>query len=360
MPSTPARATQRSPRTGLPGRLLAPLLLILLALSLAPAQDAAAQEGKSGKSEVYVADLSQTTGRGDTLTEESVEYLERVISDAAEADAAVAVELDTLGGRLDYTEDMVNAISGAEDTPVFVYVPPNARAVSAGTFVLMASDVAAMGPQSSTGAATPVSATGMNIPGDLGEKATNYAVSLITGLASAHDRNEEWAERAVREAASVNSEEALEMNVIEYVEPSLRGVLEAADGEKVQPKGITLDTANAEIVEQPLTLSERLGFSPWFVIVPGVLLVLGLTGTVLAAVRSSRQKVTVGTESMIGEVGDVRSPVVPGRPGVVFVHGERWKAFVEGPDSPPLQVGEEVEIVEFRRGGIVVRPAGGS
>lgn len=355
MTPTPTRPPRHQIRTALCGRLLAPLLIVLIALSPGTA---AAQEGGNETNEVYVADLSQTTGRGDGLTGDSVQYLERVISEAQEADAAVAVELDTTGGRLDQTEDMINAISGAQDTPVFVYVPPNARAVSAGTFILMASDVAAMGPQSRTGAATPVTAAGTDIPGDLGEKATNDAVSLITGLASAHDRDEDWAEEAVREAASVNSDEALEMDIVEYVEPGLAAVLDAADGETVQPKGITLDTADAELVQRPLTFSERFGFSPWFVIIPGVLGTLGLVGTVFAAVRSSRQRVTVGTESMIGEVGDVRSRISAGQPGVVFVHGERWKAFLESPDSPPLETGAEVEIAEFRRGGIMVRPFG--
>jgi membrane-bound ClpP family serine protease len=333
--------------------LLAASVLALLALMPGAVSKSYAQG--SGPQEVYVADISQTTDRGDGLTRDSADYLERVISDAQAADAAVAIKLDTLGGPVGLTEDMINAISGAEDTPVFVYVPPNRRAASAGTFLLMASDVAAMGPQSRTGAATPIRSTGGDIKGDLGKKTTNDAVSLITGLASAHDRNADWAEKAVRDAASVNSEEALDMNIVEYVEPGLPAVLDAADGKKVQPKGITLDTAGAELVQQPLTFSERFGFSKWYVIVPGVLGVLGLTGTVFAAVRSSRQKVSVGTESMIGEIGDVRSPVAPGSPGVVFVHGERWKAFAESQESPPLEDGAEAEIVEFRRGGIVVR-----
>ena len=327
----------------------------LLGLSL-PAlwpDGAAAQE----QNEVYVADLAQTTDRNDGLTGDSVEYLERVISDAEAADAAVAVELDTLGGRLDHTEEMIGTITDAEQTPVIVYVPRGERAVSAGTFLLMASDVAAMGPQSRTGAATPVGPGGQNLPGDFGEKSTNDAVSLITGLAEAHGRNAEWAEEAVREAASVNSEEALEMDIVEYVEPDLRSVLEAADGETVEPKGITLDTANAELVQNQVTFSERWGFSPWLLIVPGVLVLLGSLGVARAAVRSSRQRVTVGTESMIGEVGDIRRRVSAGEPGVVFVHGERWRAFPESKDSPPLENGAEVEIVEFYRGGVIVRPA---
>lgn len=348
---------KRSPR-------LVPALLVSSLLALAipgagTADTAHAQDGGSGANEVYVADISHTTSRNDGLTRDSVQYMERVISEAREADAAaVAVELDTLGGSLTLTEDMVNAISDAEEMPIFVYVPPNARAVSAGTFLLMASDVAAMGPQSRTGAATPIKSTGGDLTGDRGRKIKNDAASLITGLASAHDRNEEWAEDAVREAASVNSEEALEMDIVEYVEPSLEEVLDAADGDTVQPKGITLDTADAEIVQVSMTFSERFGVSKWLIIVPGALGVLALTGTVLAVVRSSRRRVTVGTESMIGEVGDVRSRVSAGDPGLVFVHGERWKAFAESSDSPPLETGSEVEIVEFHRDGIVVRPVG--
>ena len=349
MSSPPDRTPGRSPRRF---RAVATVAVLFALLALWPAE-AAAQE----QNEVYVADLTQTTDRNDGLTGDSVEYLERVISDAEQADAAVAVELDTSGGRLDQTEEMIGTITEAEQTPVITYVPRGAQAASAGTFLLMASDVAAMGPQSRTGAATPISATGRDLPGDLGQKATNDAVSLITGLAEAHDRNAEWAEEAVREAASVNSEEALDMDIVEYVEPDLRAVLEAADGETVEPKGITLQTANAELVQNQLTFSERWGFSPWLLIVPGILVLLGTVGVARAAVRSSRQRVTVGTESMIGEVGDIRRRVSADEPGVVFVHGERWRAFPESKDSPPLENGAEVEIVDFHRGGVIVRLA---
>ncbi len=345
----PDRPQQRCPKRS---RAAVALVAVFVLLALWPA-GAAAQE----QNQVYVADLTQTTDRNDGLTRDSVEYLERVISDAEEADAAVAVELDTSGGRLDHTEEMIGTITDAEQTPVIVYVSRGARAASAGTFLLMASDVAGMGPQSRTGAATPISATGRDLPGDLGEKATNDAVSLITGLAEAHNRNAEWAEEAVREAASVNSGEALEMDIVEYVEPDLRSVLDAADGETAEPKGITLQTADAELVQNPLTFSERWGFSKWLLIVPGILILLGSLGVARAAVRSNRQRVTVGTESMVGEVGDIRRRVNADEPGVVFVHGERWRAFLESKDSPPLENGAEVEIVRFYRGGVIVRPA---
>ena len=90
---------------------------------------------------------------------------------------------------------------------------------------------------------------------------------------------------------------------------------------------------------------------------PSILILLGAAGVARAAIRSSRQRVTVGTESMVGEVGDIRRRVNADEPGVVFVHGERWRAFLESEDSPPLENGAEVEIVEFYRGGAIVRPA---
>ena len=171
-------------------------------------------------------------------------YVERVISEAEEAEAqAVVITLDTPGGGLDPTQRIVESAINAEGTPVITYVSPQgARAASAGTFVVMASDVAAMAPQTTIGAAAVVDVFGRDIPGILGEKVTNDAVALIRGLAEAHGRNEEWAEAAVREAASANAEEALEIGVVEYVEPDLETVLEAADGERVEPKGITLRT----------------------------------------------------------------------------------------------------------------------
>lgn len=308
--------------------------------------------------EVFVAEVAKTTDRNNALTEKTVSYLERVISAAEEEDAeAVAVELSTSGGSLNLTQEIVGMMGEARDTPIIVYITPRStRAASAGTFILLAGDVAAMAPESRTGAATPVTFFGQDIPGDLGQKARNDAVALITGLAETHDRNAEWAERAVRDAEAVNAEEALELGVIEYIEPDLRALLEAADGETVEAKGIELNTANAEIVQQPLSFRERFGFSRWYVVVPAVFLALFIVGLVFAAVRTSRQRVSTGREGMIGEVGTVRREI--GKPGgTVFVHGELWTALPEEPQMVPIESGTEVEIVGFRRTAIVVRPA---
>lgn len=307
---------------------------------------------RSAAAEIYVARLDgQIDGR-------AAGYVERVISEAEEAKArAVVITLDTPGGRLDPTQRIVESASNAEGTPVITYVSPQgARAASAGTFVVMASDVAAMAPQTTIGAAAPVDVFGRDIPGILGEKVTNDAVALIRGLAEAHGRNEEWAEAAVREAASANAEEALEIGVVEYVEPDLETVLEAADGERVEPKGITLRTEGATLVEKPPTFRERFGVPVYAVAIPAVLAVLAVVGLGLAVLRTSRWRVSTGREGLVGEVGVVRKPVTGPSGGMVFVHGELWRAFPEKAEEA-LTPGTEVEVVGFRRTAIVVRRA---
>ena len=307
---------------------------------------------RSAAAEIYVARLDgQIDGR-------AAGYVERVISEAEEAEAqAVVITLDTPGGRLDLTQSIVESASNAEGTPVITYVSPQgARAASAGTFVVMASDVAAMAPQTTIGAAAPVNVFGRDIPGILGEKVTNDAAALIRGLAEAHGRNEEWAEAAVREAASATAEEALEIGVVEYVEPDLETVLEAADGERVEPKGITLRTEGATLVEKPLTFRERFGVPVYAVAIPAVLAVLAVVGLGLVVLRTSRLRVRTGREGLVGEVGVVRKPVTALSGGMVFVHGELWRAFPEKAEEA-LTPGTEIEVVGFRRTAIVVRRA---
>ena len=307
---------------------------------------------RSAAAEIYVARLDgQIDGR-------AAGYVERVISEAEEAEAqAVVITLDTPGGRLDPTQSIVESASNAEGTPVITYVSPQgARAASAGTFVVMASDVAAMAPQTTIGAAAPVNVFGRDIPGILGEKVTNDAAALIRGLAEAHGRNEEWAEAAVREAVSANAEEALEIGVVEYVEPDLETVLEAADGERVEPKGITLRTEGATLVEKPLTFRERFGVPVYAVAIPAVLAVLAVVGLGLVVLRTSRLRVRTGREGLVGEVGVVRKPITGLSGGMVFVHGELWRALPEKAEEA-LTPGTEIEVVGFRRTAIVVRRA---
>jgi membrane-bound serine protease (ClpP class) len=307
---------------------------------------------ESGDGEVHVARLDgEVNGR-------AAGYLTRVISEAEEADArAVVIEIDTPGGRLDHTQTIVEAQSNAQSLPVVAYVSPQgARAASAGTFIVMASDVAAMAPQTTIGAAAPVDLFGRDLPGILGEKVTNDAASLITGLAEAHGRNEEWAESAVREAASANAGEALEIGVVEHVEPDLEAILDAADGERVEPKGIVVETAGAALVTKSPTFRERFGIPLYAVVIPAVLAVVAVAGLLLTVLRTSRWRVSTGKEGMIGEIGVVRRAVEGPSGGTVFVHGELWKALPENSEET-LAPETEVEVVGFRRTALLVRRA---
>ncbi len=287
----------------------------------------------------------------------AAEYVGRVISTAAEEDAAaVVIELDTPGGDLDSTRKMVQAESNADTVPVITYVTPRgARAASAGTFIVMGSDVAAMAPQTRLGAAAPVTAFGQDIPGTLGDKVENDAAAFITGLAQAHGRDEKWAESAVRDAEALDADAALEMGVVEHVEPDIQAVLRAVDGQKVEPKGLTLKTAGAALVQQRPSLGERFGAWVYVVAGLGVFSVLMLGGAVLAARGMRGLRVSTGKEGMIGEIGTVRRRIAGPSGGTVFVHGELWKAVSEKADAPALESGIEVEIVSFRRTTIVVR-----
>ena len=328
-------------------------MLVLLGAVLVLGACGAPETG-SAAAEVYVARID-----GD-IDARAAGYVERVVSEAEEGGArAVVIELDTAGGHLDHTQRIVEVLSNAEGMPVMTYVSPQgAKAASAGTFIVMASDVAAMAPQTRLGAATPVTAFGQDIPGALGEKVSNDAAALIRGLAEAHGRNEEWAEDAVREAASASAQEALEIGVVEYVEPDLGSVLDAADGERVEPKGITLDTAGATTVERPPTFKERFGIPLYAAVMPMLLVLLAALGVILAILRTNRWRVSTGREGMIGEVGVVRRPVTgSSAAGMVFVHGELWRALPEDPDAAPIEPDTEVEIVGFRRSAVVVRPA---
>lgn len=187
-------------------------------------------------------------------------YIDRGL-DSAEKRAAIAVviQLDTPGGLLSSMNDIVERILGAR-VPVIVYVSPaGAQAASAGTFITMAAHVAAMAESTRIGAATPVGSGGQDIEGALGNKVTNDAVALITGLAEKRGRNAQWAEDAVRKAAAVNQREALELKVVDLVAPDLPSLLAMVDGRSVELTSgpVTLRTRGAPLVFRNMNVVER-------------------------------------------------------------------------------------------------------
>jgi membrane-bound serine protease (ClpP class) len=171
---------------------------------------------------------------------------------------AVVILTDTPGG-LDSSMRNIIKSELASKIPVIVYVyPPGSRDASAGVFITMAADVAAMAPETNIGSSTPISTSGGNIPSDLKRKVINDAVAYIRALASEHGRNADWAEKAVRVASNLPARQALSMNVVDYVAPSLPALLDKIDGTRVKPKGIVLHTAGAEIDTVKMSLWKRI------------------------------------------------------------------------------------------------------
>lgn len=182
-------------------------------------------------------------------------HLEEVLVRAAERDAAaLVIQLNTPGGLLDSTRDIFEAML-ASPVPVVVYVaPPGAQAASAGFFLLMAADVAAMAPGTNTGAAHPVQGTGQEVEGVMAEKVEQDAASTIRSLAGRHGRNIELAEAAVVKSRSFTAEEALEGELIDFIAEDLDELVAQLEG--FQPRGerigpLTVADARVEHLEMP-------------------------------------------------------------------------------------------------------------
>ncbi|MBU2600771.1 MAG: nodulation protein NfeD [Actinobacteria bacterium] len=185
-------------------------------------------------------------------------FLMRTIEKAEDAGAeALVIQLDTPGG-LDASMREIIQAQIETPMPVVIFVfPQGARSASAGVYMMMGADVAAMAPQTNLGSATPVSLTG-EMDEAMQKKVVNDAAAYIRGLASEHGRNTEWPEEAVREAVSLTAEEALEMGVIEFVAADLEDLLQQMDGFTTTSKGVTLSTADAPVVEVSMSWRERL------------------------------------------------------------------------------------------------------
>jgi membrane-bound serine protease (ClpP class) len=168
-------------------------------------------------------------------------------------DAAVIV-LDTPGGLADAMRDIYKR-ELASTIPVIVYVSPaGARAASAGVWLGQAADILAMAPQTNLGSSTPVSSDGGEIPSDLRRKVINDAAASLRELAEEHDRNGDWAERAVRIGDNIGAREALREDVIDLIAPTLPALLDEIDGRRTVPKGFVLNTADARIDHVQMSL----------------------------------------------------------------------------------------------------------
>jgi len=201
------------------------------------------------------------------------DYLARALDEAEQGGVQLlVVRMDTPGGLDTSMRSIVKQITRSK-VPVAVLVAPGgARAASAGTYILYASHIAAMAPGTNLGAATPVQLGGLPQPTDPGKKEpeeegkekgtepqstpmnrklVNDAVAYLRGLARLHGRNQEWAEKAVREAASIPAEEALELGVIDLLARDTEELLTKVHGMRVKVLGeeVVLNTADATVTQ---------------------------------------------------------------------------------------------------------------
>lgn len=186
-------------------------------------------------------------------------YIARAIDMAGErGDTCLIIQLDTPGGSLDSTKAIVQKFY-ASTVPTVVYVAPDgAWAGSAGCFITLAADIAAMAPGTSIGAAHPVSigAGGEEKTSDvMKEKLEQITGSFIEGIAKRRGRNVKWARSSVVESKAIDADKALELKVIDLIAKDLPDLLSQLDNREVGDK--TLKTAGAEVVDIPMTTSER-------------------------------------------------------------------------------------------------------
>ncbi len=226
--------------------LSAPLLAAAFAAAaFAPDAGSCAPADTAGAPRADASSPSETLGPRpvvvlawkDAITPVTFEVFDAELSRAErESAAAFVLVLDTPGGLLDATRDLVARIFDAK-IPVVTWVGPSgARAASAGTFLALASHVAAMAPGTNLGAASPVALGGGPAGADstMAHKMQNDAAAFIRSIAERRGRSVAWAEATVREAASSSEGEALAAGAIDLVASSVEELLEAIDGRAVE------------------------------------------------------------------------------------------------------------------------------
>lgn len=270
--------------------------MIIITLLCLAAGDGQAQPDTTAVSDTSSARVAMISVEG-SISPTATNYINRGIARARELQAeALIIQLDTPGGLLESTKDIVQLFLDSDDMPIVVYVAPEGgRAASAGTFITMAAHIAAMAPATTIGAASPVQMGGGQQDSVMQKKIFNYSESFIESVANRRDRNAEWAKSAVRDGESITAAEALELNVIDFISSNREELLEQIDGRVIG--GDTLQTRNATIEEIPTNLAESLLS---FIMRPEVMLIL----TMIA---------------IYGIIGEVTNPgaIVPGVAGVI-------------------------------------------
>jgi membrane-bound serine protease (ClpP class) len=230
----------------------------------------------------------------------TADYIISGIDHAAAQDAElIIIEMDTPGGLMAPMRDIIQAILGSS-VPVASYVTPaGARADSAGTYIMLASHIAVMSPTTHLGAATPVSLTGDDATPDepsieeteddsesepelspgtaMERKVLNDAIAYIRSLAERYGRNADWAEEAVRGAATLTANEALDQNVIEYIAKDRAELLQLVDGHEVEIDSEPVTVATNGVVIEEYEPNWRIKILS-AIANPEIVLLLGLIG----------------------------------------------------------------------------------
>lgn len=234
--------------------ILSLLTAVVLAVLFAPP----GQRSASAAGTAVILDIDGTIGPA------TADYVRRGIAEAAAGGAVMVIlRMDTPGGLDTSMREIVRTVLDSSIPVVGFVAPSGAHAASAGTFILYATHVAAMAPGTNLGAATPVAIGAPGMPsrptkpnGDgavakkpgIEEKGINDAVAYIRSLAQMRGRNAEWAEKAVREAASLPAEEAVAAGAVDLTARDVQDLLGKLEGRTVDVKGVprTLATQNVE------------------------------------------------------------------------------------------------------------------
>jgi membrane-bound serine protease (ClpP class) len=231
------------------------------------------------------------------------EYIGRAIAEAERnKDQALLIEINTPGGLLESTRDIIEKIL-ASPVPVIIYVTPSgSRAASAGFFILESADVAAMAPGTNAGAAHPVTLGGGKMDDTMKEKIENDSAALLRSVVAKRGRNVEIAETAVRQSKSFTDQEALSQKLIDYVAPSEDDLFKQLQGKPVKRfngETITLNLVGEPVRPFGMTLKQHILA---YLMDPNVAFIL----------------LAVGALALYAEFNHPGA-VVPGTVGIVFI-----------------------------------------
>jgi membrane-bound serine protease (ClpP class) len=240
----------------------------------------------------------------DAIQPVTAEYIGRALEVAAankDKYQAVLIEINTPGGLVDSTREIIEKIV-ASPVPVIIYVTPSgSRAASAGFFILESADVAAMAPGTNTGAAHPV-ILGGKMDDVMKQKMENDAAALMRSVVAKRGRNVDLAESAVRESKSFTDQEALDKKLIEYIAPTEQDLFHQMSGKSLKRFSgttVTLDLTNQPVRDYRMTLKQRILS---YIMDPNVAFIL----------------LAIGALALYAEFNHPGA-VIPGTVGVVFI-----------------------------------------